>query len=149
MKRTRAFQTVVASMTAVPMVACSSLSTGSGDAAAQDLARQADVEPFEMQPRFILRFQNRPMLEAALVDYRANPGRAEAAFKRWAKSYPDMGVLELQTASYVGEAIVTVEHITSASSEQDLRDMATQLRGLPDIAYADPDFTARAGSKGQ
>jgi len=95
---------------------------------------------------FIVKFQNDiPELEACGLTFRSDEGAARKMFADWAAHYDAMDGMGLKKASYSGEMILTWNTgIARPLSRAEVNAKLSEIKAMPSVKYADPDFTARA-----
>lgn len=95
---------------------------------------------------FIVRIKDVDAVDKAVSLWRRDRGAAVAAFNAWAANEPAFAGMRLVGCSYSGEVILRhVFEPAAAASESQVDALLERIRGHENVAYADPDFTARVG----
>lgn len=89
--------------------------------------------------RFLVRFENEPVAEAALRLFRENRGNGRKAFRSWAAETEAFQDFELAAMTPSGEAVLVYQkNVEAASTQRDLVRLKKRLSDTPGVAYADP-----------
>ena len=98
---------------------------------------------------FIVKFQDEPGVDAILRNFRRDRESAAAAFADWAAQEHGLSDFELIGATYSNEALLRFRFEDGVTPNRAIVDeILAELRRAPNIAYCDPDFTARPGIEG-
>lgn len=95
---------------------------------------------------FIVRFDDIEDIQTCLDTFKSTPDSARETFTNWASAYESLDGMELKKTSYAGELILSwsVEG-NQRPSRADIIAKQQELLAMPEVKYADPDYTAHAG----
>lgn len=112
--------------------------------AAEQEARPAT--PIDQSVDFIVRFDDVAEVQTCLDTFRTEPADARSTFSQWAGGYETLKGMKLKKTSYAGELILSWS--TEDGSRPNRADIIAKqqaLLAMPEVKYADPDYTAHAG----
>ena len=109
-------------------------------------AQATTIEPAGEAVDFIVKVKDVEAIDQAIAMCRRDLEKAQAMFGDWAASDAVFSGMQLVGCSYSGELIVR-QALTAvpAGGERQVDALLERIRGHENVAYADPDFTARVG----
>ncbi|MEO9971947.1 MAG: hypothetical protein ABJG15_19280 [Hyphomonadaceae bacterium] len=107
---------------------------------------QSPTAPAAESVDFIVRFNDIEDIQTCLDTFKNTPESARDTFTNWASDYESLDGMELKKTSYAGELILSwsVEG-NQRPSRADIITKQQELLAMPEVKYADPDYTAHAG----
>ena len=95
---------------------------------------------------FIVRFENDiPELEACRKLFRTDKQTARKIFSDWAADYEAMKGIRLKKVSFSGEMLLAWNTgVEGPMPGDEIQARLTQIKDMPGVRYADPDYTAQA-----
>ncbi|MCI4644060.1 MAG: hypothetical protein MRY64_04690 [Hyphomonadaceae bacterium] len=101
------------------------------------------------QADFIIKFKANETLDTVISTWRRDRAGAEAAFRDWAASDPLFSQMKISGCSYSGELVLSTEVGGGAQpAEAEVDALVRAIRAHGAVVYADPDFTAHPGTRG-
>lgn len=110
------------------------------------LAQATTIEPAGEAVDFIVKVKDVAAIDAAIAMCRRDLEKAQSMFGDWAAGDAVFSGMQLVGCSYSGELIVR-QALTAAPAggERQVDVLLERIRDHENVAYADPDFTARIG----
>lgn len=99
---------------------------------------------------FIVLFKDVEAVDTCLRIFKEDPDSARAVFENWASEHATLSGMTLKKTSYAGELILSwsIED-GNRPNRADIVTKQRDLQAMPEVKYADPDYTAHAGGTTQ